>query len=64
MIEFDKIEKVAEYKNGELNWLEGRDINEREAGEKRVIFFCFFMHKIYTKLYMHCLFFLWFELKA
>lgn len=27
MIEFDKIEKVAEYKNGELNWLEGRDIN-------------------------------------
>ena len=41
MIEFDKIEKVAEYKNGELNWLEGRDINEREAGEKRVIFFAF-----------------------
>lgn len=27
MIEFDKIEKVAEYKDGELNWLEGRDIN-------------------------------------
>lgn len=27
MIEFDKIEKIAEYKDGELNWLEGRDIN-------------------------------------
>lgn len=27
MIEFDKIEKVAEYKDGDLNWLEGRDIN-------------------------------------
>ena len=27
MIKFDKIEKVAEYKDGELNWLEGRDIN-------------------------------------
>ena len=27
MINFQELEKVAEFKNGELNWLEGRDIN-------------------------------------
>lgn len=27
MIDFSKLDKVAEYKNGELQWLEGRDIN-------------------------------------
>lgn len=27
MIDFKDLEKVAEYKNGDLNWLEGRDIN-------------------------------------
>ena len=27
MINFKELEKVAEFKNGELNWLEGRDIN-------------------------------------
>lgn len=27
MIDFSKLEKIAEYRNGELQWLEGRDIN-------------------------------------
>lgn len=27
MINFQELEKVAEFKNGKLNWLEGRDIN-------------------------------------
>ena len=27
MINFQELEKVAEFKNGELNWFEGRDIN-------------------------------------
>lgn len=27
MINFQELEKVAEFKNGDLNWLEGRDIN-------------------------------------
>lgn len=27
MINFQELEKVAEFKNGELNWIEGRDIN-------------------------------------
>ena len=27
MINFQDLEKVAEFKNGELNWLEGRDVN-------------------------------------
>lgn len=27
MINFQELEKIAEFKNGELNWLEGRDIN-------------------------------------
>ena len=27
MIKFEELEKVAEYKNGKLDWLEGRDIN-------------------------------------
>lgn len=27
MINFQELEKVAEFKNGELNWLEGRDVN-------------------------------------
>lgn len=27
MIDFNELEKVSEYKNGELNWFEGRDIN-------------------------------------
>ena len=27
MIDFSKFEKIAEYRNGELQWLEGRDIN-------------------------------------
>ena len=26
-IDFSKLEKIAEYRNGELQWLEGRDIN-------------------------------------
>lgn len=27
MIDFSKLEKIAEYRDGELQWLEGRDIN-------------------------------------
>ena len=53
MINFQELEKVAVFKNGELNWLEGRDINAVYVILVRDEYYIGSSHYVYNRIGQH-----------